>query len=165
MSTKPPELIIGDNLSHAWARAFLANLDRSDQEIAPLTLSIGGFENSAPIENVHIRAALDDALEHYKKQLCAESALIFPYNIWNRLGRPPCAAITSRYLRMLPRLKARERENPVWDVFRAHGRLSGPRHGKGSGEAAQPARVPHPRLETPSRAGETTPTTARMATD
>lgn len=133
MSTQPPELIIEDNLSRGWARAFLANLDRSDRQIAPLTLSIGGFENNIPQEDVNVRRALDEALAQHDKQLCAESALtIFPYNIWNRLGRPHCAAITDRYLRMLPRLKARDRDNQYGTYFE---RMVAYR-GRGSGKPA-----------------------------
>lgn len=118
MSTQPPELIIDDNLSHAWARAFLANMSTGDQHISPLTLSVSGFEDGVPPENPSIREALDAALGQHGRQLCAESALtIFPYSIWNRLGRPPCATIAARYLRMLPRLKARDPENQYGTYF------------------------------------------------
>jgi hypothetical protein len=118
MSTLSPEPITENNLSHAWARAFVANLDRSDHQIAPLTLSVGGFQDGVPVEDLRIRAALDEALQHHNLQLCAESAAtIFPYNIWSRLGRPPCAEIADRYLRLLPRLKARDRENQYGTYF------------------------------------------------
>jgi len=59
MSTKPPEpTIIETTLSYAWGRAFLMTMDRSDRDLTPLTISIGGF-TGLPVEDLRIRQAVD----------------------------------------------------------------------------------------------------------
>ncbi len=46
MSSMSPVLIEADNVSHAWARAFLRIVDSPGTEIAPLLLSVNGFDGS-----------------------------------------------------------------------------------------------------------------------
>ena len=104
MSANTPEVIDERNLSHAWARAFLTMMDRSDRELAPLTISITGF---------------DASLAEQDKYSSAVSGLtIFPYKYWDREGRPECRKLSEWYLRQyLPRLKARDRLNKKGTYF------------------------------------------------
>jgi len=110
MSTKIPALIIEDNLSYAWGHAFLSAMDSSKRDLSPITISIGGFEDGMPAEDPRIRLALDATLAQHNKYSCSVSAmLIFPFDFWNRIGRPTCEDLSQRYLaELLPRLKARD---------------------------------------------------------
>lgn len=114
MSTKRPETMIFEtNLSHAWGRIFLMMMDRSDRDLAPLVVSIEGFRDSRPVEDLRIRQALDLYLTRSGKFSCDVSALtIFPYKHWNRAGRPHYKELSDWYLNhFLVRLKARDQRN------------------------------------------------------
>ena len=114
MSTNPPEnTLIETNISHAWARAFLITMARSDRELTPLIISMEGFRHNLPLEDIRIREALDLQLARSEKFSCDVSALtIFPFRHWNRLGRPHIHEFSEWYLeQFLPRLKARDTRN------------------------------------------------------
>ncbi len=120
MSTKVPDpTIFETNLSYAWGRAFLITMDRSDRDLTPLVISIAGFANSVPMEDLRSRQALDGSLARHEKYSCTESALtIFPYKHWKRAGYPPGQQLFRWYLdKFLPRLKARDRENQYGTYF------------------------------------------------
>ena len=88
-------------------------MERSNRDLTPLTVSIGGFTDGTPAEDPSIRRALDDTLVRYGKFTCDVSALtIFPYKHWNRAGRPPRQELYNWYLKaFLPRLRARDPRN------------------------------------------------------
>ena len=91
-----------DNLSVAWARAFIRVVDEG--EISPLTVVIRGFADGKDMEVKAIRQLLDDALGGRGKQLsCHEVAnTIFPISLWNPRG---CRQqLYKRYLRIMPRV-------------------------------------------------------------
>ena len=114
MSTKRPESTIPEtNLSRAWARVFLMTMDRSDRELTPLVISIDGFTDNLPFEDIRVRQALDLCLAGCGRFSCDVSALtIFPFKHWNRVGRPHIHDVSEWYLRQfLPRLKARDPRN------------------------------------------------------
>ena len=77
-----------DNLSVAWAKAFLHVVDAG--EIATLIVVIRGFTDGQPMEVAPIRLLLDDALGTDKKALsCHEVAnTIFPISLWNPQPTP-----------------------------------------------------------------------------
>ncbi len=101
-----PLLITSDNLSLAWAQAFLHIIDHSGKEIAPLVVSIGGFADGFPNEDQSIKGALDRSLEgsgHQKVETVANT--IFPESIW-KLSGGDRNEFYRMYLKTLPRLKA-----------------------------------------------------------
>ena len=111
MSTMMPRLICDSNLSHAWGRAFLTTIEHRD--IAPLIISVDGFKENIPAEDVHIRVALDAALEENGKNSCDVSAmLIFPYKLWKLKGQPHVDPLSEIYLQhYFPRLVARDKQH------------------------------------------------------
>lgn len=79
-----PLLISEQNLSHAWGRALLHVMDNPGKQIAPLIVSISGFdEQNMPEENLEVREALDRLLES-KNQTDIDTVAftIFPQNYW-----------------------------------------------------------------------------------
>jgi hypothetical protein len=100
-----PESIQDDNLSCAWGRAIRPMLRRGGlAEIAPLCLSITGFDDGVPREDPGIRDALDGVLGRAKKQTCHTVAnTIFPASLWN--PRVPRADFFARFERSLPRMR------------------------------------------------------------
>jgi thymidylate synthase len=94
--------VVEDNLSVAWARAFLAATENS--EISPLTVTVTGFESGQPVEDNHIRTALDRSLKSNELHSCETVAgTIFPSSLWNpRLDR---RRLFDRYLKILPSVR------------------------------------------------------------
>lgn len=99
------EFIEDDNLSRAWGRAARPMLVRGGpKEIAPLCVSITGFDAGVPREDAGIRLALDRALVAAGKQDCHTVAnTIFPKSMWNLNAAR--AFLFERYARLLPRLR------------------------------------------------------------
>jgi len=115
MSTNPPTVISKNNLSVAWAKAYLEAITRSPKELAPLAVSIGGF-SGAPSEDPEISRLFDVARLNYKKKqvfsAVVSASTIFPWQFWRMNGAPNCKELTKRYLaEVLPRLKARDSLN------------------------------------------------------
>ena len=98
------EFIKDDNLSRAWARAVHPMVLRGGAaEIAPLCLSIVGFDDGVAREDPIIRTALDTALEAAGKQDCHTVAnTIFPQSMWNPSA--PRSVLFDRYAQSLPRM-------------------------------------------------------------
>ena len=91
-----------DNLSVAWAKAFLHVVDAG--EIATLIVVIRGFTDGQPMEVAPIRLLLDDTLGTDKKALsCHEVAnTIFPISLWN--PQADRHQLYDRYQRIMPRV-------------------------------------------------------------
>ena len=101
-----PLLITSDNLSLAWAEAFLHIIDHPGKEVAPLVVSICGFADGFPNEERSIQIALDRSLESSEYQSVETVAnTIFPESHW-KLSRGDRHELYRIYLRTLPRLKA-----------------------------------------------------------
>jgi hypothetical protein len=114
MSTNPPLAFEEQNLSLAWGRALLHVIDNPEHALAPLTISVSGFENEQPLEDREIRQALDVYLaSRDKKFVCKVSGLtIFPHDTWIRRGRPAVHDFSEWYLtKYFPRLQARDSHN------------------------------------------------------
>ena len=95
-------MIEENNLSVAWAKAFLRVVDAG--EIAPLTVVIRGFENGEPAEMATMRRLLDHALS---SEVTASSChtvanTIFPISLWNPLADRK--ELYERYFRIMPRV-------------------------------------------------------------
>ena len=91
-----------DNLSVAWARAFLHLMVRG--EIAPLTVVIRGFDHGEPLEVAPIRELLDDALGAEARSLSCHTVAntIFPVSLWN--PEADRQQLYRRYRQIMPRV-------------------------------------------------------------
>ncbi|MDE0337625.1 MAG: hypothetical protein OXI80_08130 [Caldilineaceae bacterium] len=91
-----------DNISIAWARAFLQLMAKG--EISPLAVVIRGFDDGDPVEVAPIRELLDDALGADAKGIsCHEVAnTIFPNSLWN--PQADRQQLYRRYRRIMPRV-------------------------------------------------------------
>jgi hypothetical protein len=118
MTTKVPEVICEENLSYAWGRAFQMIMN-GNKSLMPLTISIGGLVNGLPVEDDHIRQALDRALDQNNKYPCAVSAMtIFPFRYWNLMRQPNIHEFSDLYMnKYLPRLRARDSRNARGTYF------------------------------------------------
>ncbi len=109
MSSMSPVLIEADNVSHAWARAFLRIVDSPGTEIAPLLLSVNGFDGSEIAEDWSIRWPLDAALRAAGKVDTETAAFtIFPEPVW-RLAGGNRHRLYQLYIAALPRYVAIDR--------------------------------------------------------
>ncbi|MDB6025131.1 MAG: hypothetical protein JWM68_1354 [Verrucomicrobiales bacterium] len=72
-----------DNLSVAWANAFLALMKPGVNEITPLILTVNAMDNGVPREDPEIRKMLDKALAARKIECHTVANTIFPKSLWN----------------------------------------------------------------------------------
>lgn len=106
MSKTSPLLIDEENLSHAWAKAFLHLIDNPGKKISPLVVSITGFTNGEPQEDTDIRQSLDTCLvDNGDQKIHTVANTIFPYSLWKR-SQYQRQELFERYLKFLPRAKA-----------------------------------------------------------
>ena len=93
-----------DNVSLAWAKAFMAVMKPGVEAIMPLTVTVTGLNNGYVPETAGVREALDDCMTENGVSICATVAsTIFPRSLWNpALARD---ALRRRYLNILPKLK------------------------------------------------------------
>lgn len=93
------------NLSFAWARAMrLVTAKGSGGEVAPLIVSVTGFDVGVVRENAAVRAALDGTLVSLGKQPCETVAsTIFPTSLWNPML--PRAHLFERYEQILSKMR------------------------------------------------------------
>ncbi|MGH7139881.1 MAG: hypothetical protein ACREHD_29435, partial [Pirellulales bacterium] len=82
-------------------------------------LSLAGFSDRIPKEDVAIRNALDEALSRHDKYPIAVSGMtIFPYELWERRGCPPWEDFHALCVeRFFPRLKACNPRNRLGTYF------------------------------------------------
>lgn len=74
--------ITENNLSIAWAKAFLASMRHP--ELSPLTITVTGLDNDDIPEYAPIRSELDDSLNSHSLRSCHTVAnTIFPKSLWN----------------------------------------------------------------------------------
>jgi hypothetical protein len=106
MSNGSPLLIDEENISHAWAKAFLHIIDHPGKEISPLVVSITGFNDGIPNEDIDIRQSLDKCLaDNDEQKIHTVANTIFPDSLW-RLSKYQRHELFERYLKFLPRAKA-----------------------------------------------------------
>lgn len=106
-----PEFIQDQNLSRAWARAVYPMIVRGGvAEIAPLCVSITGFDDGVAREDQAVRSALDAGLNAAGKQDCHTVAnTIFPQSMWN--AKAARSVLFERYERSLPRMTKASKKN------------------------------------------------------
>jgi hypothetical protein len=83
-----PMLIEAENLSVAWAKILLRIIDHPGTEIAPLVVSLTGFdEDNAVAEDAAFRTKLDELLEvNGKSSIENVGFTIFPERYWEISG-------------------------------------------------------------------------------
>jgi thymidylate synthase len=92
-----------NNLSEAWAKAFLKTMEPGFTEIAPLIVTVKGFTDGIADEVHLIRNALDDALLKQGKSSCDTIAsTIFPQSLWNPNRKRQL--LYDRYTNIQPRI-------------------------------------------------------------
>lgn len=107
---EPTHYLVEDNLSRAWARAFLAAMEQPGVgKISPLCVTVRGLDESRPVEEPAIRQALNNALEVQDEFPCNTVAnTIFPSSRWKpELGRE---RLFERYRKMLPTIKRADKQ-------------------------------------------------------
>jgi hypothetical protein len=105
------------NLSIAWARALTLVSAPGRKEVAPLIVSITGFDDHGmPEEGPAIRTELDALLSAEDMQSVDTVAnTIFPYRMWNPGANR--AELFKRYSLILPRLKDASPKNKYGIYF------------------------------------------------
>ena len=106
-----PRLTDGGSLSLQWAEAFCRIMDPGVQAFTPLVVSVTAFgEDSLPVEDAEIRAALEAALQEFGTGLSIETVAgtIFPHSFWH--PGVPRDLLYVRYKSIAPRLR-RDRRN------------------------------------------------------
>jgi hypothetical protein len=99
------------NLSLAWLRAVRVASARGHSEVAPLVISVTGFDDANHFEEDQgIRTALNKLLAAQGKQSVETVAnTIFPISLWN--PNLPRQRLFERYARVAPRLRKASRKN------------------------------------------------------
>lgn len=102
-----PLLVDEPCLSRAWARAFLHVIDHPGKEIAPLVLSITGFNpDRTSTEDSSLRSKLDELLIKEEKQSVEDVAYtIFPERLW-RMAKGDRKKLFDMYRMAFPRYQA-----------------------------------------------------------
>lgn len=107
----PEHYIEADNLSLAWGRALQCVSARGLKEVAPLIVSLTGFdENGVAFEDPAIRRELDILLRAEGSESVETVAnTIFPSALWNPAASR--AQLFERYRNILPRIHKASRKN------------------------------------------------------
>ena len=93
-----PLVVSETSLSVAWARAFLALMEKGASMRTPAVISINGIEDGHSLENSKIRTALDETLKKNSDSSCATVAnTIFPQSMWNPNAENDAALLYQRY--------------------------------------------------------------------
>ena len=112
-----PVVVIGANVSLAWAKVLLHVVDTPGTEITPLLVSIDGNSGPEPIEVPEIRRELDRTLEGKDENSVNTVAnTIFPRAIW-RMSRGDRQRLYKLYREALPRIAALDRYNKNGTYF------------------------------------------------
>lgn len=92
-----------DNLSIAWAKAFLDLMSPGGGQRHPAVVSINNVDRAQDIEVPAIRSRLDDELRLSELNLCGTVAgTLFPYSMWNPNARNDAQSLYARYSRAWP---------------------------------------------------------------
>jgi hypothetical protein len=98
-------------LSVAWGKAVRNVSAPGANEVAPLIVSITGFDaDGAPVENPAIRTALDQLLATEEKQpVETVASTLFPHYMWNKGANR--TILFERYIKILPKIRAASSKN------------------------------------------------------
>ena len=110
-SAAAPILIEEKNLSWAWARIISHIQSHPGKNIAPLVLSINGFDGAGePLEDAATRAGLDLLLAaHDEWNISTVGFTIFPKQVWKIAGGDR-KVFFDHYRRAFPRYQAMNRK-------------------------------------------------------
>jgi len=103
--------IASDNLSIAWARAFLHTMGRGVKDITPLVVTVEHDSANSIAERGEIRKSLDKQILDLKSkyshlQQCHTVAnTIFPQSMWNPNDENSAAKLFWRFEKAWPRIK------------------------------------------------------------
>ena len=102
-----PVVIDDNNLSRAWSHLLLNVLNGVGTEVAPLVLSVTGFdENGVVPEDLAVRQALDQLLKRKNRSMVEDVAFtIFPQRVW-QMSRRDRGRFFSLYRQTFPRWRA-----------------------------------------------------------
>lgn len=90
--------ICESNLSHAWARAFLATLEKGGDTRHPSVVMINNLDVGLPLEDMNIRNRLDQELRKHDLNLChTVSNTIFPLSMWREDSPNDLIDLFNRY--------------------------------------------------------------------
>jgi len=97
-----------NNISLAWTACVEHMIANRTTHISPLVISLSGFSDSMPEEDMDIRIALDELLKAEKLDSVHTVAnTIFPENLW-RAAAGDRSLFFSRYIKALPRYRKLE---------------------------------------------------------
>lgn len=101
--------IVENNLTIAWAKAFLKIMMPGIDTLEPFVVSIFDIDNNEPIEVEQIKDVLNGLLRENNSPTISETAAtIFPFRAWKFLKKPKCDEFSHWYLNnYLPRHRAR----------------------------------------------------------
>ncbi len=108
---EPLHYLAENNLSRAWARAFLVAMAPGVDEISPLCVAVTGLDEGRPAEDADIGDTVDRALKAHKKpSVSTVASTIFPVSRWKKpeLGHE---VLFERYAKMLPTIKKADARN------------------------------------------------------
>lgn len=113
----PEHYIEASNLSVAWGRALKSVSARGRKEVAPLIVSLTGFDaNGAVVEDISIRRQLDMLLSAENSESIETVAnTIFPFSLWN--PAMPRDQLFERYKSIQPRIRKASRKNIYGTYF------------------------------------------------
>jgi hypothetical protein len=103
--------IASDNISSAWALAFLHVMGRGTKDIAPLVVTVDFNTANAIAERDEVRKALDKQIlafrsKHSNLQSCHTVAnTLFPQSMWNPNDGGGAVRLFARFEKAWPRIK------------------------------------------------------------
>jgi thymidylate synthase len=96
--------VFEENLSLAWAKAFLKTIEIGVKEISPLVVVVSGIRDGEIPENDLIRNLLDKELSHKQQwSTHATANTIFPSSLWSK--KRERSFLYKRYLKILNQLR------------------------------------------------------------
>lgn len=107
------------NISVAWAETFLRLIEPGMREITPAITVITDFNSGVVNEDQTIRTLLDQEMARLNLRSCdAVASTIFPISMWNPSIPENADQLFSRYERIWPHIKHRDRANNRGNYFR-----------------------------------------------
>lgn len=107
------------NLSTAWADTFLRLNDSGISELSPAIIVVTEFDQGVAVEDSYIRQSLDEEMSRLNQRSCEDVAsTIFPNSMWNPNIEDNAPQLFSRYERIWPTIKHRDRANSKGNYFR-----------------------------------------------
>src|SRR5690349_12498833 len=113
-----PMVIRDNNLSRAWATAFLEMVRLPRVQGPPTVITLDIETAGGAHEDGFLRSALEQELHRSKKVSIEDNAaMIFPYKPWLHLGRPPRQKLFAFFERMDKRANERTSRNQYGTYF------------------------------------------------